>query len=284
MGSSPLTREIHRPGWRPARQRRFIPARAGNTRSAQRTALRIVGSSPLAREIHNWTCSASARFGFIPARAGNTPCLRLPSPQTPVHPRSRGKYGRHGAHVGVPGRFIPARAGNTGSGTCKSHQPTVHSRSRGKYRGRRWRWRLVVRFIPARAGNTARVRRPSARLAVHPRSRGKYGRSCPWGLVPAGSSPLAREIRRAPGEAGALRRFIPARAGNTCRWRAAAARAAVHPRSRGKYVAPRDRTKLSGGSSPLAREILRSLFAQQQIQRFIPARAGNTPYPSEDTR
>ena len=53
-------------------------------------------------------------------------------------------------------------------------------------------------------------------------------------------------------------------------------RSAVHPRSRGEHAARVARKLGGGGSSPLARGTLKHLTRANTIERFIPARAGNT--------
>ena len=211
-GSSPLARGTHPPERRHREDRRFIPARAGNTRRRRAVA-------PL-------------RQRFIPARAGNTTNRRILGSELPVHPRSRGEHVGVGVEVRaragssplargtqsisrrrrLRARFIPARAGNTcGPPCCTSPRP-VHPRSRGEHRIVGKRKVMVVgssplargtlthvagrhlaeRFIPARAGNTGCDVQIESRGAVHPRSRGEHSRSRAMSQHAAGSSPLAR--------------------------------------------------------------------------------------------
>ena len=133
------------------------------------------------------------------------------------------------------------------------------------------------RFIPARAGNTRPCGRWSRRSPVHPRSRGEHG--CPYHGIACmtGSSPLARGTHPAGARADFRRRFIPARAGNTAVALPEGQEITVHPRSRGEHagrVLPAER---AGGSSPLARGTPPSPGQGGRCDRFIPARAGNTP-------
>ena len=175
-------------------RRRFIPARAGNTKCAlplgqgravhprsrgkymqgMVEATKGAGSSPLAREIPVAAPVDITAWRFIPARAGNT-----------YRPKARNNL----AYGSSPlAREIPAR------------------RAAGD---------VPNRFIPARAGNTMACRLFGAFSAVHPRSRGKYGFQLPHLGAHPGSSPLAREIHFKTAREHVSCRFIPARAGNT---------------------------------------------------------------------
>ena len=90
-------------------------------------------------------------------------------------------------------------------------------------------------IIPARAGFTISSKRPPLTHRDHPRSRGVY-RSEEWSAsTPAGSSPLARGLRRADVLLAAGVRIIPARAGVTWAPRSGRRPGADHPRSRGVY-------------------------------------------------
>ena len=138
------------------------------------------------------------------------------------------------------------------------------------------RWPVHRRFIPARAGNTTGLSTLRSASPVHPRSRGKYATVVLQADRQRGSSPLAREILPVHAHIPVPRRFIPARAGNTASRTAPPGRAAVHPRSRGKYSTASTTFSRHAGSSPLAREILGNRHVSRGGIRFIPARAGNT--------
>ena len=190
-GSSPLARGTHiGPCSRPM-QRRFIPARAGNT-APRRRGPRLgsvhprsrgehksrecfepasLGSSPLARGTPLRRPRRRGRRRFIPARAGNTRIHRTcPSPSS-VHPRSRGE------HITIYGQMLLS----SGSSPL----------ARGTHRGRAVH-QPHHRFIPARAGNTGAPSLPRSPCPVHPRSRGEH--AVAWAKAPHsnGSSPLAR--------------------------------------------------------------------------------------------
>ena len=180
--------------------------------------------------------------------------------------------------------------------SCGSRISTVHPRSRGEHvvpeskhvlflgssplaRGTRGVWvggQPVQRFIPARAGNTSSGSAPTRRPTVHPRSRGEHYRRRANPLPATGSSPLARGTRHGRAQAPEVRRFIPARAGNTAAARARRCGPPVHPRSRGEHT--REGTDLVEytGSSPLARGTPARGYRGIEHDRFIPARAGNT--------
>ena len=233
---------------------------------------------------------------FIPARAGNTRSSTSPRTSSPVHPRSRGEHGRRGCDQilgrgssplargtpragdgrGRPGRFIPARAGNTVPQRLRHRPKPVHPRSRGEHRPiegihdplhgssplargtpTQSGVRIVcLRFIPARAGNTPW---PNDTLSDE-----------------HGSSPLARgTLERRQRGSGPVR-FIPARAGNTAASRWGRRSTAVHPRSRGEHILVALMSPPHPGSSPLARGTLCHSQNQPMLNRFIPARAGNT--------
>ena len=132
------------------------------------------------------------------------------------------------------------------------------------------------RIIPARAGFTSSPTPTPTGTWDHPRSRGVYSGSVGVQERGAGSSPLARGLRRVrvghPPRGG----IIPARAGFTCRSGCRRAGAADHPRSRGVYL---DAGKLLGvyhGSSPLARGLPPPVDAGDVPVGIIPARAGFT--------
>ena len=274
------------------------------------------GSSPLARGTRPRIGNRTANPRFIPARAGNTRRVGVAGRGAPVHPRSRGEHGGVVHHVtsasgssplargtrgrplagGGGGRFIPARAGNTADPENIRLYLPVHPRSRGEHwfsvrllgqfngssplargtQGGAGGVRPAGRFIPARAGNT---RRSTSRLrgaSVHPRSRGEHVWSKPGVSHATGSSPLARGTLLGDSRSLPDPRFIPARAGNTACKHPLVALLPVHPRSRGEHVFPPLEQARKDGSSPLARGTRKGTLGNTIINRFIPARAGNT--------
>ena len=274
-GSSPLARGTHGRGRPRVHVRRFIPARAGNTRPgpsgprcttvhprsrgehvelAVEVAL-VAGSSPLARGTPQPASPPRIAYRFIPARAGNTPPAVRWTIRMTVHPRSRGEHARICSHHRSESGSSPLARGT---------------------RSRSARACSSDRFIPARAGNTRSCSRGRTWSSVHPRSRGEHLQEHRHYYASIGSSPLARGTPVVAEANAPLRRFIPARAGNTV-WRSnATASSSVHPRSRGEhYHAPTPRPA-SSGSSPLARGTPAHWDTATGPRRFIPARAGNT--------
>ena len=73
----------------------------------------------------------------------------------------------------------------------------------------------------------------------------------------------------------AVRRFIPACAGNSGSGRTCTASAPVHPRVRGEQLVRRHLLRLEVGSSPRARGTAHVVGAVPPLGRFIPACAGN---------
>ena len=254
-GSSPLARGT--PPTQPGRRvgRRFIPARAGNTKASRcsRTAsavhprsrgehltpspLRMAasGSSPLARGTRIRTAYRCIVTRFIPARAGNTAVRARSRARRPVHPRSRGEHANNRSH-----RFRFIGSSPLARGTPQNTRGLPHAQ----------------RFIPARAGNTSFAAAGSVASTVHPRSRGEHASCAIRSATRAGSSPLARGTRTPRRHSIRSRRFIPARAGNTWGWDTPAGTTTVHPRSRGEHTLSSKRANAASGSSPLARGTL----------------------------
>ncbi len=172
------------------------------------------GSSPRARGTLGYVGSQGRHLRFIPASAGNTPSQNTAPPITPVHPRERGEHPNSSlwsySHAGSSPRARGTRRGSHGNA------------------GR-------IRFIPASAGNTQRSARHKRRKPVHPRERGEHGPASRCRNLRRGSSPRARGTRRILKALPALRRFIPASAGNTCCRGCRCSPTAVHPRERGEH-------------------------------------------------
>ena len=90
-----------------------------------------------------------------------------------------------------------------------------------------------------------------------------------------GSSPHARGTRRVGGAVVAVRRFIPACAGNARTIVDENPGITVHPRMRGERASTLARVSFLNGSSPHARGTPKHRDGLRGIDRFIPACAGN---------
>ena len=115
--------------------------------------------------------------------------------------------------------------------------------------------------------------------SAHPRSRGEHESPLTEKISDAGSSPLARGTLTVSSSPTSHHRLIPARAGNTHCGHGGSSPRSAHPRSRGEHNWA---TRVVGavvGSSPLARGTQAIAAGGPEIERLIPARAGNT-HPS----
>ena len=275
IGSSPPVRGTRRARAARSRERRFIPACAGNTRIPSASVPipsvhpRLCGehdvdllalganhgSSPPVRGTLDIPQRLQEQSRFIPACAGNTSIANRYSAVESVHPRLCGE------HSGSP---------HMSATICGSSPPVRGTpRSAANTHGK-------TRFIPACAGNTSvRSRRPPQR-PVHPRLCGEHERTPSRSVAPFGSSPPVRGTPLAVRPAVQGARFIPACAGNTQGAAAVLEEHAVHPRLCGEHVQYADESEGGPGSSPPVRGTRRASGADRCAGRFIPACAGNT--------
>ena len=262
---------------------RIIPARAGQTFSGL--------GSPCKVADHPRACGANGYCGLkIAQRAGSSP-------------RVRGKLveavGKHRR-----GRIIPARAGQTAPGhrtisRCSDHpracganswhclhnpRPNGSSpRVRGKRRPAAW-CHALSRIIPARAGQTSSGVCRSCFWTDHPRACGANADGILGSRYRAGSSPRVRGKPPAWLQSLAIRRIIPARAGQTPTAAHTAIECPDHPRACGANT-PVCGTSLSKlGSSPRVRGKRYRPNLRHCPGRIIPARAGQTSSWKSSTR
>ena len=272
-GSSPRVRGTAGSPARRRRSDRFIPACAGNG-----TLPTVVSSSPT---VHPRVCGerrpSSSRSGH---EAGSSPRVRGTGVEVVLVP--------------LPHRFIPACAGNGTWCRLLPRWPAVHPRVCGerfsasvstrssgsspRVRGTGTRWSATsarCRFIPACAGNGQLNAKSPIAAAVHPRVCGERS---PRFSVPSpkrGSSPRVRGTEF-PGKPRRERqRFIPACAGNGSVILQAESWTAVHPRVCGERRNPMVKLGADLGSSPRVRGTEFRVGRTVEVERFIPACAGN---------
>ena len=190
------------------------------------------GSSPLARGLPGHTAAYGEGRGIIPARAGFTWARADVFLRGRDHPRSRGVYAPRPESAS-------SRMGS--SPLARGLPQHAHHGLHGDG------------IIPARAGFTRASVTASRSSRDHPRSRGVYAGERDGFEVLAGSSPLARGLRREGERGHPHERIIPARAGFTRGWCGRRSRTWDHPRSRGVYIGLPDPQPNIIGSSPLAR-------------------------------
>ena len=174
----------------------------------------------------------SSFFRFIPACAGNGTTRSAPQCTRSVHPRVCGER--------TPGA-----------------RPRGAFGSSPRVRGTAWAAGKIAadyRFIPACAGNGDRPDRAVRHHPVHPRVCGERAHEIEIPARPYGSSPRVRGTALGALPHEALRRFIPACAGNGRSNSVRIARNSVHPRVCGERAF--------------------SLWERSR-PRFIPACAGN---------
>ena len=231
-GSSPRVRGKLLHGRLLRRQRRIIPARAGQTSACVRTSPTrsdhpracganngtylsfepSTGSSPRVRGKHAITANSLNQSRIIPARAGQTMVGLLYTFNRPDHPRACG------ANLWL----LPVTWLLPGSSPRVRGKP-----SKGAKHGNR------PRIIPARAGQTSGSCRSHGFCPDHPRACGANLPKEQNMATDPGSSP---RVRGKPFQRFGRRsdcRIIPARAGQTPVWKGRECGITDHPRACG---------------------------------------------------
>ena len=147
------------------------------------------------------------------------------------------------------------------------HLKCLNQTCRGSGSSPRWRGtpaqlvegRRPRRFIPARAGNTPGRGVASVSPTVHPRAGGEHPYLVWHGQEVDGSSPRGRGTQENETRPIVVRRFIPARAGNTGSAGPRHRLDTVHPRAGGEHTSALRPHGRDTGSSPRGRG---TLFSQ----------------------
>ena len=139
------------------------------------------------------------------------------------------------------------------------------------------------RLIPAHAGKTVNTVKPTISVPAHPRSRGENIVAPYWVGTMRGSSPLTRGKRRIGRHEACRARLIPAHAGKTHGSAALRPSRAAHPRSRGENAFQAAKKVAARGSSPLTRGKLLELDGLAPERGLIPAHAGKTKSPRDQS-
>ena len=131
-GSSPLTRGTQKTAAEGCRNKRFIPAYAGNSCPAQWQIRDHAVHPRLRGELFCLSEAIMLKKRFIPAYAGNSLIHNQVDNAHAVHPRLRGELVRIVEKISKEFRFIPAYAGNSKDFNPKLMAWTVHPRLRGE--------------------------------------------------------------------------------------------------------------------------------------------------------
>ena len=275
----------------------FIPACAGNSRTAPTASATAAGSSPRVRGTRARRTSSAARSPVHPRVCGELHQVDFRALyRRGSSPRVRGTLGADHRRA-QRHRFIPACAGNSSTRQSARRTPSVHPRVCGELVAGRARRVRQQRFIPACAGNSTTRRAACGSTAVHPRVCGELGGPRVRRLSPSGSSPRVRGTRCRPSSAPRWPRFIPACAGNSSIKPGEVVPLPVHPRVCGELRYCSSLKPCLAGSSPRVRgtrkrgwrkresasvhprvcgELANYLAALATAGRFIPACAGNS--------
>ena len=173
-------------------------------------------------------------------------------------------------------RIIPARAGFTRQCASPPPPPSDHPRSRGVYGVGAGRPVLGLGSSPLARGLLVRVLDHFGPRRIIPARAGFTYHIESRRFAGSGSSPLARGLRAHHWRLIVCSRIIPARAGFTPNSGSLSMFAGDHPRSRGVYKIKSLTDENTGGSSPLARGLLKPGSPTVQVFGIIPARAGFT--------
>ena len=215
-----------------------------------------------------------------------------------LSPRMRGRHSRNPPGILRQG-FIPAHAGQTRVGFPARRPRRVYPRACGadrsfflvvwllaglspRMRGRQTTSRTLgihFGFIPAHAGQTKNVLFKKEKKWVYPRACGADALRSAATISGWGLSPRMRGRRSLPGERKQNFGFIPAHAGQTVLLPGGGRVHGVYPRACGADGSPFALGLTAGGLSPRMRGRLLGQKDKRDNYGFIPAHAGQTPWP-----
>ena len=202
-----------------------------------------------------YTIRRSTRGRIIPAHAGQTVVLPLKSPFTTDHPRA----------CGANNHAIRSNRQDSGSSP--------------RMRGKLAQLLLTIdtrRIIPAHAGQTTRPTPAMMPSTDHPRACGANAIHPLRTRYDLGSSPRMRGKPRVCSGLAAVRRIIPAHAGQTTGVQPVCTQPPDHPRACGANDALFPMPDVTRGSSPRMRGKPTTTTSIYADARIIPAHAGQT--------
>ena len=152
----------------------------------------------------------------------------------------------------------------------------VHPRARGEHSYYASTSRAAGGTSPRTRGTRQSTLARSLVGAVHPRARGEHGRRSMRIADTRGTSPRTRGTQRLRPWPRCHVRYIPAHAGNTLASIHFAMIRSVHPRARGEHSENDRQIRESNGTSPRTRGTHPVAVFLDELDRYIPAHAGNT--------
>ncbi len=216
------------------------------------------GSAPRVRGTGNAARLSSSARRFSPARAGNS--------------------------VGVAGLALVAAVQPRACGEqcCDRRQTDMSIGSAPRVRGTGDPERAAAsgsRFSPARAGNRPRCCLRRRAGSVQPRACGEQIDCRGAGPYSSGSAPRVRGTANGITLSTPIGRFSPARAGNSHDRFSLRRSRSVQPRACGEQLMRLGASREGRGSAPRVRGTGERHCSTPSLQRFSPARAGNSSRP-----
>ena len=221
-------------------------------------------------------CHRRASTRFIPAPAGNTSSRPRSGPRPAVHPRACGEHARAARLGFTDNGSSPRLRGNTHTPSIAPGEMRAFIPEHGEHYHSIASAKPVVGSSPRLRGTCRAAPCRYTEHAVHPRACGEHVGEIVSHNVGHGSSPRLRGTRPDRALAIGQHRFIPAPAGNTTARRTWRRWSTVHPRACGEHGAGPFGFAPFLGSSPRLRGTPFRHGCRAEVDRFIPAPAGNT--------